>query len=236
MVRVAGQVHRAAAVARGIADKNVDICLLQECEDLATQDFLVESLRDSGYSTFVRDLGAHDPVRNVSGLFIASKVPLEGVRWLPFIDKTGLGKWSNQGALAVDIRLGDRSVRLINAHLNYGGEEAQEVRNRQFAQIQAMMHEGAVLFADLNFDTSRHPLEGGYINALEGRVTCSDEPKHALRGKPYEGCDGCEEKIDGIVYGPQARVRVTVEELGPLKAGEKALSDHFASVATVAAQ
>lgn len=231
------QQTRVAAVAQMIAQTNPVLFLGQEFESLGAQDEAIRCLRAQGFRYFLRDTGANDPIRNNSGLFVASKIPLENIQFRPYPseDRAGLAKWSNQGALTFTVRVGDEDVRFVNVHLNYGeGPEDQAARERQLARHVAPLLEGhSVCFGDLNFDTStceQLPGLAGFKNELEGRVTCTDQGKHTLRGKviPPEGCPDCAEKIDGIIYHPQS---IKVSEVQLIQ--NPTLSDHFASVALV---
>jgi hypothetical protein len=97
-----------------------------------------------------------------------------------------------------------------------------------------------VLFGDLNFDTTsvERAASGlfGFVNALEGKTTCTDAGKHALRGKSKspEGqpCAGCSESIDGLVYNPR-QMQVLHSEVRPLLLENQLLSDHYATIATL---
>lgn len=227
---------RVAATVNKVAKENPQIFLGQEFESLGAQDEAIRLFRGQGFCNFIRDLGSNDPVRNNSGLFVASKVPLQDVQFTtyPSEDREGLAKWSNQGALSFRVRVGDADIRLVNVHLNYGeGPVNQAARERQLTKhVAPLLDQPAVLFGDLNFDTSLQgeiPGLPGFVNALAGRVTCSDEGKHTLRGKPREGCSDCRERIDGVIYR-QERMNVHVG----LRQWPK-LSDHFAVVAQVQA-
>ena len=231
---------RIAAVVAKVAEEAPDVFMGQEFDSIGAQDEFIARMRDEGFQYFIRDLGSNDPVRNHSGLLIASKVPLKDHEFVPYpsADRSGLAKMANQGALCVGVMLGDQELQLVNVHLNYGESPSdQQARYRQLRHHVLPRFDKpvpTVVLGDLNFDTEAAGEDAGLgklKNALEGQVTCTDEGKHTLRGKPRENCDCCAEKIDGVIYDPE-QVTVTVESK-ELKEGDLYLSDHTANIATI---
>lgn len=242
---VAAYTSRIAAIVNAIAQENPVVYMGQEFENLGAQDECIRLMQQKGFRYFLRDFGSNDPVRNNSGLFVASKVPLQNVEFVPYPseDKAGLAKWSGQGALTFTISVQGRDLRLVNVHLNYGeGQENQDARNRQLTRhvIPLLNRGNAALFGDLNFDTAsvERAASGllGFVNALEGQVTCTDAGKHALRGKSMHPngrpCTDCKERIDGLIYNPN-RMQILDSGVKPLVLGNQFLSDHYATIATL---
>jgi endonuclease/exonuclease/phosphatase family metal-dependent hydrolase len=242
--RVADCASRVAAVANAIAQENPVVYLGQEIDDLRTQDKLIQLMKLKGFHYFFRDLG-DDPTKNHSGLFVASKVPLQDIKFVPYLaeDRAGLAKWSQQGVLAFSILLRGRDLRLVNVHLNYGeGQKNQEARNRQLTRyvLPLLNRENSALFGDLNFNTALvgpavlKPLR--FVNVIEGRVTCTDAGKHPLRGKSMKPdgkpCADCEERIDALICNPD-QIQVLDVKVKPLTLGGQPLSDHYATIATL---
>ena len=242
---VAKSMSRISAVVDAIAKENPVVYLGQEFENLGAQDECIRLMRQKGFHYFLRDLGSNDSIRNNSGLFVASKAPLTNVQFVPYPleDRAGLAKWSGQGALTFTVSVQGKDLRLVNVHLNYGeGPENQNARNRQLTRhVVPILNQGnSALFGDLNFNTALvdRAASGllGYVNELEGKVTCTDAGKHALRGKNLtvdgKPCTDCEEKIDGLIYNPN-QIQVLDSKIQPLLFNEQLLSDHFATVATL---
>jgi endonuclease/exonuclease/phosphatase family metal-dependent hydrolase len=242
---VADCASRIAAMVNAVAKESPMIFVGQEFESIGAQDESIRLMQQKGFHYFLRDLGSSDPICNNSGLFVASKIPLRNIEFVPYpsADRAGVAKWSNQGALTFTTLVGGQDFRFVNVHLNYGeGEENQKARNRQLQHhvIPLLQRGPSVLFGDLNFDTSKvNQVASGlqrFINELEGLVTCTDEGKHTLRGKDRnpdgQTCTECEERIDGLIYD-STRVRVDNCEVKPLRLNLQLLSDHFATVATV---
>lgn len=234
---VARCMSRVAAVAEAIGQEDPDVYLGQEFENLGAQDECIRQLRQKGFHYFVRDLGSSEPIRNSSGLFVASKVPLHNIEFAayPSEDRVGLAKWSSQGALTFTVALGEQNLRLVNVHLNYGdGEENQAARNRQLKRhvVPLLQRGNAALFGDLNFDTASVEPEAsgltGFVNALEGEVTCTNRGKETLRGAPADG----EQSIDGLIYDPK-QIQVINSCAKQLMRGNLLLSDHYATVAVL---
>lgn len=236
---------RVAAVSEAVEEENPTVCLGQEFENLGAQSKCIQLLRQKGFRYFLRDLGSNDAVRNNSGLFVASKVPLQNVEFVPYpaADRAGLAKWSGQGALTFTVSVQGRDMRFINVHLNYGeGPENQNARNRQLKNhVVPLLERGnAAIFGDLNFNTAAVDRAGsglqGLVNAIEGQITCTDAGKHALRGKSMtpngQPCADCEERIDGLIYRP-GEMEVVNVIVKPLIRGGKLVSDHFATIATL---
>lgn len=219
-----------------VFDRRVDVYLGQEYETLSAQDAMIEKLRRLGFQWFIRDLGAHHPFFNPSGLFIASKYPLKDVEFAsyPLKDRAGVAKGSAQGALSAKVYLASgKSLRLINTHLNYGeGAENQNARNRQLRNyaVPLLRRGPAVLAGDLNCNTAEINKRAAGLdrltNAIEGQVSCTDEGKHRLRGKPRANCADCAERIDALIYDPR-RVEVSEVEIRELRRNGRLLSDHF---------
>lgn len=236
---------RIAALVNAIGEENPVVFMGQEFENLGAQDECIRLMQQKGFRYFLRDMGSNDPLRNNSGLFVASKVPLENVEFVPYPaeDRAGLAKWSGQGALTFTISVQGRNLRLINVHLNYGeGQENQEARNRQLTRhVVPLLNRGnSALFGDLNFDTAlvERTASGlfGFVNAIEGQISCTDAGKHALRGKSLNPnghpCTDCEERIDALIYHPN-QMQVLASEVKPLLLKNQLLSDHYATIATL---
>lgn len=236
---------RIAAVVDLIARKNPDVFLGQEFDNLGAQDESIRLMQQRGYRYFLRDLGSDHPVQNPSGLFVASKIPLENIAFVPYpaeVKGSGVGRWSARGALILTIRVGGSDLRVVNVHLNPGdGPENDQARIDQLQRhIAPLLQGNSVVIGDLNFDTSSVNLEqigfSGFINLFEGQVTCTDLGKHQLLGKNLlpngQPCGDCEQRIDGLLYHPE-QVRVTSSAIEVLELDGRLLSDHYALSATL---
>lgn len=214
---------RVAAIVNIVAQEDPILFLGQEFENLSAQNEFIRLMQQAGFSYFLRDLGSNDPVRNNSGLFIASKIPLENIEFVPYPseDRTGLAKWSQQGALTFTISMQEHVLRFVNVHLNYG-KKNQAARNCQLMRhVVPLLKKGrSVLFGDLNFNTASTDRFAcgllGFINELEGKVSCTDG----------------EESLDALIYNPD-NIQILNSALKPLASGNQFLSDHYATLATL---
>lgn len=232
-------VDRLTAAANAVQKENPTVFLGQEFDNIGAQDKFIRLMQKRGYHYFLRDLG-DNPITNHSGLFVASKVPIKDIAFVPYPwkDRAGLAKVSGQGALAITVSVNGKDLRLVNVHLNYpGGEENKAAGMRQLKKhVVPLLQKGpSVLFGDLNMNTLKinHTAAGliNLTNALEGKVTCSDQGKHTLLGKA-KTCEDCEESIDGIIYD-QTKIKLENPKATPLEQGTHLLSDHYATTATI---
>lgn len=222
---------RIDAVVNAIASQDPDLFLGQEFDSIGAQNEAVRLLSQRGFCYFLRDLGSSDPFRNHSGLFVASKIPLNRVEFHPYRleDRSGLAKMASQGALTFTTDVGGKEIRWVNVHLNYGDAlEDQNARNRQLSRyaIPLLKESSSILLGDLNFDTSKvdRAVSGllGLVNSFEGETTCANLEKRQLRGAR----EVWEDSIDGLIYDP-SRIQVLARRVLPLPR----LSDHFAITA-----
>lgn len=199
----------------------------QEFDDLDTSQIIGQALAKEGY-TCVRDLGCNDPFLNHSGLFMATQnaAVIDSASFHPFAeeDTSGLTSWCNRGILEASVPLqNEKTLRLINLHLNSGGAQDQAARLAQLRNyVTPLLHgQAAIAMGDSNLDTSALTPEereqanlGNLVNHLAGQVTCTDEGKHQLNGKPRQECADCAEQIDVLLYDP-AKVTISSSTIVP---------------------
>lgn len=206
---------RADAIIAQILRERPDVYCGQEFDDLATSEKIALALSKEGY-TCVRDLGCHSSILNHSGLFLAvSPEAANSIAFHPFEsqDTTGITGWCDRGVLEVTVPMQNgKAIKILNVHLNAGGENHQKSRLLQLQKYIAPLMKGqpTLVVGDSNLDTSLlSPSDKeksgltGLINGLEGEVTCTDQGKHDLLGKPKENCADCAEKIDIALYHPE---------------------------------
>ena len=233
---------RVCALADALAKEDLDVILAQECESVAAQHFFIQRLQKNGYRYFYRDLGTNNPILNNSGLFVASRIPLQGAQFVPYpwADRAWiLAKGTCQGALGVEVQVNGKRVRLVDVHLNYSsGEANQAARNRQLTKhVMPLAKQDDIPFVvmgDFNFDTTTVRAQEcgleGLKNVVAGQVTCTDEGKHALNGKKKvkdgKPCEDCEERIDAMVPGNGAELS-KISVIPMRGANGQLLTDHF---------
>lgn len=219
--------HRIAGLVEKIAEENYDLFAGQEFEDLGSQEEFIWIMEAAGYRYFIRDLGTNTML-NRSGLFIASKYPIDQPKFTPFLwdDKAGLAEFSKLGILTFTMSLNGKEQGFLITHLNYGDDEkCQTARETQISKfILPYLQKGYLVLGDFNCDTSQITQLKDYTNELEGKTTCSDEGKHTLRGKPGP-CPDCNEKIDVIIH--DSNTSIISAKATQLYSKQFFLSDHF---------
>ena len=111
-----------------IVDNNADIVCLQEVWDPEAMQTLVDKLKNS-YAFFIYNGGDPAGTMNVnkmgynSGLFIASKLPLQSSDFLRF--PRSIPQGSNRGVLTVTLEAGGQRVTLFYTHLQHGDTPEQ---------------------------------------------------------------------------------------------------------------
>lgn len=175
---------RMGALIEKIRGVGAEIVCLQEVWDPEAMQALVEGLKED-YAFFVYNAG--DPAGTIdvrkmgygSGLFIASRLPLDKVEFFRF--PRSLPEGSNRGALIATCRVADRHFVCMNTHLQHGKtEEMQAVRKEQLGLCYEKLKdvEFGCLVGDLNIDGFSEELEESGLKNLfvvEGpSPTCTD--------------------------------------------------------------
>lgn len=118
-----------------ILKADAEVVCLQEVWDPEAMQTLIDKLKDA-YAFFIYNAG--DPAGTLqvskagynSGLFIASKLPLERCDFLRF--PRSIPQGSNRGILTATLRAGNRDVTIFNTHLQHGATiEHTSIRKEQ---------------------------------------------------------------------------------------------------------
>lgn len=135
---------RIDALANKLIDTKADILALQEIWDPEIMPILIDKLKNH-YPFIIYDVGnlyftlAPQLIAFNSGLFIASKVPLDSISFTPFTNHD-IRKGINRGALAATFTIGDQKISIVNTHLQHeaaGGEA--ELRSPQLNQASEIL-------------------------------------------------------------------------------------------------
>lgn len=126
-----------------IRSTEAEIVCLQEVWDPEAMRALIERLK-ADYAHFIYDAGDPSGTLDVekmgysSGLFIASKLPLEAVAFERFY--RSIPKMSNRGALCATCKAGNQRIAFITTHLQHGNTlEMREVRKEQLHRCYALL-------------------------------------------------------------------------------------------------
>jgi endonuclease/exonuclease/phosphatase family metal-dependent hydrolase len=126
-----------------------DVVALQEVFDEDARDVFDVAFKARGYVT-VPKVDDKDFLHEDSGLFFASKLPIEGWGFREFAESAGSDAFADKGVFGARLRLGSRHVVVLNTHLQSSIEE-DLVRRAQLIQLRRFV---ARLF-DV-FDPARH--------------------------------------------------------------------------------
>lgn len=187
-----------------------------------------------------------------SGLFIASRYPLEILDQVIFSDCIHSDCLSSKSAILVEISLGqDKKIQVMNTHLQaWNDEKAVAVRKKQLEQIRTMMarHErpgiAQILIGDLNIDGKLKTEYGDALTFMNMHSTPLEGPLLATNGFSTEGCfknpggDSQGEWLDHMWVKPNgSAVQILTKQVLPIhgliRSKECPLSDHYAVEAII---
>jgi endonuclease/exonuclease/phosphatase family metal-dependent hydrolase len=172
--------------AQAIREQNADILCLYEIFDIQTALGLYEALKKE-YSHFYFNIGPH-AIGLSSGLFIASKLPVEQAEFVPFPKAhfDGRAKHCKKGFFSFELLHGDMNfVRIYATHLQHS--ECPE--NPTEGELKAREQEMGLIVAHMKHYQDQTCL-------LTGDLNLEEKEMHAARWSQYfdhgsiEGC-GC---------------------------------------------
>ena len=236
---------RVELIADMILRQNCDIVGLTEVYSKGFQNQLAERLRARGYQ-IVKNVGyGMNPVIAPSGLFLATRVPIQDLRFTPFKECDAFE--ARKGFLSCTVQVGGRAVRVIATHLKDSKAEEnpiQKEKDRRAAQLaeiaQTEGEKRAILMGDLNIC---QPEEKGSVLDPFWRPSQGEDPTkptYTNAGKREICPSGAllpvrDVEIDYIRARRESGLRVTVtrvDESLQAKTGLR-LSDHWAHRAQV---
>lgn len=236
---------RMDALTEKLKSANAEILCLQEVWDPVAMRALMDRLKDE-YAYFLYDAG--DPagtcqVDNIgynSGLFIASKIPLDTATFRRFDRSIPAG--SNRGALLVTCQVANEKLALINTHQQHGNTlEMRQVRKEHLEQCSTALQSAiagtqnawAILVGDLNIDglseevdTSGLSREFKWIRSTD--FTCTNRFNNWVTNPPASDHDAMhpDEQLDHMISLSKVPVERMLLPLFDLEHPLQALSDH----------
>jgi endonuclease/exonuclease/phosphatase family metal-dependent hydrolase len=141
---------RARALAKRFGS-TYDVVALQEVFDEDARKVFDEAFKRLGYKT-VPKVDDKDFLQEDSGLFFASKLPIESWGYQEFQDSAGDDALADKGIFGARLRLGNRWVIVLNTHLQSSIDE-DVVRRSQLIQLRKFL---ARLLR--NFDPATHAM------------------------------------------------------------------------------
>jgi exonuclease III len=146
---------RIGEIARQIIAKDCTFVKLQEVFDLDCAEVLAEQLTRHGYHCL--HSVAHRSFGYNSGLFLASKYPLENIRFHKYDAASGWDALSNKGVLLATAKVGDSNLILANTHLNEDhSHQSHQLQRKKLQQAITEYsnllgsHQGLFLSGDYN--------------------------------------------------------------------------------------
>lgn len=148
---------RVDEIANFILKTDADVVCLQEAHDHAVSKLLFEKLKET-YSYFVINIGKDSLIQFNSGLFIASKFPIENFDFTPFINK-GRQRAIKKGCFAFKVMSENHPIAYVVAtHLQPNKTEKDaEIRLRELKLVHSK------LLQDIKLDERSYP-----------RIVCGD--------------------------------------------------------------
>ncbi len=133
---------RAKSLSEAIVDLDPDVVCLQEVFDEDIRDALVHYLSMT-YGHIVQKGDMPWDVRQDSGLFLASKLPVNSQRFVAYEPGVGADALASKGILCVTIEYGDSALYFLNTHLqadyNSIGEHG-DIRLSQLKKLLSVSH------------------------------------------------------------------------------------------------
>ncbi len=123
--------ERIGTLAETIGSFKVDVVCLQEMFDERVAETLRLQLLQQGFEFAVYNVAPH-PWKLNSGLFIASKYPLQQPIFWNHTQSRGLDSFAEKGTLGVTVQAGNRKIALFNTHFNASENTIQSLQMEGF--------------------------------------------------------------------------------------------------------
>lgn len=241
------QKERAALMAEILPSMNHDIMFFQESFFDKKRRLIIKGLEKTHPFIAIPRKGRKLKQIQDSGLFIASKFPMQVLDQVIFKDCAKSDCFASKSAIIVEITLSnEKKVQMINTHLQAWNEaETFAVRKKQLQQIKEMMavhlRPGIpqILVGDLNIDGKVEPEYSASISMMQMTSTPLEGALNATNGFSTEGCfknpGGTKEGewLDHLwlnANGTETQIhsKTVVPIFGQLRSGKCPLSDHYA--------
>lgn len=224
--------ERIDQIAEKILAQDPDVICLQEMADEKSSLRLVELLAGS-YRDMYLNIGPRRLIKGGSGLFVASKYPIEEPHFEQFIASTNAQKFEKKGFFNFFItNQGKRFAQIANTHLQpsknelYPSVSEIRVRESQISQIlQKMKCEDLPRFAvgDLNLVVDSEEYE---FSSIRSFVDLSEKIKEGTWIN-YDSLNKTRQKIDYMLFkGVEINHTTKLIPFFDPTSSKKALSDH----------
>jgi endonuclease/exonuclease/phosphatase family metal-dependent hydrolase len=241
------QKERAALMAVKLPTMGHDIMFFQETFFDKKRRLIIKGLEKTHPFIAIPRKGRKLKQIQDSGLFIASKYPMEVLDQVIFKDCAKSDCFASKSAIMVEITFAnEKKIQMINTHLQAWNEpETFAVRKKQLRQIKEMMavhlRPGIpqILVGDLNIDGKVEPEYSASVSMMQMTSAPLEGPINATNGFSTEGCfknpGGTKEGewLDHLwlnANGTETQIhsKTVVPIYGQLRSGKCPLSDHYA--------
>lgn len=243
---------RIDALAKKFMSTNADIICLQEVWDKEVARALIDLLKGK-YSYFIYDAGnqygtlSPEEIGFNSGLFVASRIPLENITFTPFAHMKPIKGGVKRGAIRAEFTAGNAKWTLVTTHLQNGtDEDAAQIRKGQFDHCSELLGlDKGFILGDFNINAFSEEFKNStlskefsipYLNhkssVTKETATATDYFNDLVHTSPdersevnptYELLDYCVIRKDAISMKLLSQERVP---LFSIEDPEGALSDH----------
>jgi len=231
---------RAKGISEAIVELDPDIVCLQEVFDEDIRDALFHYLSMT-YGYIVDKGDVPWSIRQDSGLFLASKYPVNSQRFVPYLNSSGADSLAQKGVVGVTIDVQGDIIYVLNTHLqaDYGDEgEYSEIRRKQVSKLAAVSSYQpypTLVMGDMNILAEEDPgtPTAEYLRMMRLMDLRdlyreeSTDPGYTLDKSNKRSSDQAEGRMDYIM----ASTDVTCNRTAVMRMYD--LSDHFAVYAEV---
>ena len=162
---------RIDTLAKKIISTNADIICLQEIWDKEVARALIDLLKDK-YFYFIYDAGnqygtlSPEEIGFNSGLFVASRIPLENITFTPFAHIKPIKAGVKRGAIRAQFTAGNAKWTLVTTHLQNGtDDEAAQIRKGQFDQCVSLLgQDKGFILGDFNINAFSDEFESSALS------------------------------------------------------------------------
>ncbi len=237
--------ERIDELAQNLKSANAEILCLQEVWDPLAMRALIDHLKNE-YAYFLYDAG--DPagacqMENLgynSGLFIASKIPIETAEFRKF--HRSIPKGSNRGSLLITCQVANETLALINTHQQHGNtHEMREIRKEHLEQCSSALQNAisrtqnawGMLVGDLNIDGFSDEVHTSGLSKnfqwIQHPVsTCTNQFNNWITNAPADDYSVLhpDEQLDYAISPTKMPIQETLIPLFDINHPLEALSDH----------
>jgi endonuclease/exonuclease/phosphatase family metal-dependent hydrolase len=241
------QKERAALMAEILPSMNHDIMFFQESFFDKKRRLIIKGLEKTHPFIAIPRKGRQLKQIQDSGLFIASKYPMEVLGQVIFKDCAKSDCFASKSAIIVEMTFpNEKKIQMINTHLQAWNEpETFAIRKKQLLQIKEMMAVHAkpgipqILVGDLNIDGKIEPEYSESVKMMQMTSVPLVGPINATNGFSTAGCfknpGGTNEGewldhfwLNANGTETQIHSKTVVPIFGQLRSGKCPLSDHYA--------